>query len=172
MEKNPFSIHDFLGYVLPGGVALLLAYMVYVNPQCNYMTSQEYIDVIINTFAALKRKGFSTMELSIAIVIISYIIGHLVAYLSSITIERMAIWYYNYPSVFLLSDERKSRFFSDIKEQWSNKKKCEAIGNMFLRLAVSLLLLPLTICLLLIKLFHLDQYFIKPLAENQKNRLS
>lgn len=53
MEKNPFSIHDFLGYVLPGGVALLLAYMVYKNPQCNYMTSNEFIEAIKNTIKAL-----------------------------------------------------------------------------------------------------------------------
>lgn len=53
MEKNPFSIHDFLGNVLPGGVALLLAYMVYKNPQCNYMTSNEFIEAIKNTIKAL-----------------------------------------------------------------------------------------------------------------------
>ena len=46
MDKDLFSIHDFLGYVLPGGVALLLAYMVYKNPQNNYITSQDFIDTI------------------------------------------------------------------------------------------------------------------------------
>ena len=118
MEKNPFSIHDFLGYVLPGGVALLLAYMVYKNPGNNYMTSQELIDAIKNTIMALNKGGLNTIELSIAYIIVSYIVGHIVAYLSSITVERISIWHYNYPSVFLLADERKPRFLSDIKEQW------------------------------------------------------
>ena len=164
MDKNPFSIHDFLGYVLPGGVALLLAYMVYKNPDTNYMTSQEFIDAIKNTIKALSKGGINTIELSVAYIIASYIVGHIVAYLSSITVERMAIWHYNYPSVFLLADERKARFFSDIKDQWKDKKKFEAIGNFILRVAVSfLLLLPLTICLLLIRVLHLDQYFIKSL---------
>lgn len=163
MEKNPFSIHDFLGYVLPGGVALLLAYMVYKNPQCNYMTSQEFIDAIINTVTALKKKGFSTIQLSVATIMISYIAGHLVAYISSITVERVAIWHYNYPSIFLLSDKPQPRFLADIKEQ-GNKKECvKAIGNLILRLAVSLLLLPLTACVLLVCFFQLRQYFIKPL---------
>ncbi len=163
MDKNPFSIHDFLGYVLPGGVALLLAYMVYKNPDNNYMTSQAFIDAIKNTIKALSKGGISTIELSVAYIIASYIVGHIVAYLSSITIERMAIWHYNYPSVFLLADERKPRFFSDIKEQRKDKKKFEAMGNLILRVAVSFLFLPLTMCLLLIRGLHLDQYFIKSL---------
>lgn len=171
MDKNPFSIHDFLGYVLPGGVALLLAYMVYKNPDNNYMTSQEFIDAIKNTIKALNKGGLNTIELSVAFIIISYIVGHIVAYLSSITIERMSIWYYNYPSVFLIADERKARFFSDIKEQWKDKKKFEASGNLILRVLVSLLLLPLTICLLLIKRLHLDQYFIKPLDSYLKKSI-
>lgn len=163
MEKNPFSIHDFLGYVLPGGVAILLAYMVYKNPQCNYMTSQDFIDSIINTITALKRKGFSTIELSIATIIISYIAGHLVAYMSSITIERMAIWHYNYPSVFLLSDKPKPRFWSDIVDQWNNEKRFEAAGNLVLRIMVSFLFFPLTICIWAVRCLHMDPYFIKSL---------
>lgn len=61
MEKNPFSIHDFLGYVLPGGVALLIAYMVFKNPQNNYMTSQDFIDAVKNTISGLKIKDVSTL---------------------------------------------------------------------------------------------------------------
>ena len=171
MDKNPFSIHDFLGYVLPGGVALLLAYMVYKNPDTSYMTSQEFIDAIKNTIKALSKGGINTIELSVAYLIASYIVGHIVAYLSSITVERMAIWHYNYPSVFLLADERKARFFSDIKDQWKDNKKFEASGNLILRVLVSLLLLPLTICLLLIKRLHLDQYFIKPLDSYLKESI-
>lgn len=163
MEKNPFSIHDFLGYVLPGGVALLLAYMVLINPNNYYMVSQDFVGAIKNTINSLKIKDVSTIQLSVAVIVISYIVGHLVAYLSSITVERMAIWHYNYPSVFLLSDRRKPRFWSDIVDQWDDKKKFEASGNLVMRLAVSLLLLPLTMCILLIKILHLDQYFIKSL---------
>lgn len=165
MEKNPFSIHDFLGYVLSGGVALLLAYMVYKNPQCNYMTSHEFIETIKNTIKALKIKDVSTIQLSVAIIIISYIAGHLVAYLSSITVERMAIWHYNYPSVFLLSDKPKPRFCYDIKKQLANKKVFEAYGNLFLRLAVSLFLLPSTICIFLVRWLRMGSYFIKPLDQ-------
>ena len=163
MEKNPFSIHDFLGYVLPGGVALLIAYMVFKNPQNNYMTSQDFIDAVKNTISGLKIKDVSTLQLSVAVIIISYIVGHLVAYLSSITVERMAIWHYNYPSVFLLSDKPKPRFKSDIKDQWENKKRFAAGGNFVLRLAVSIFLLPSTICILLVRWLRMDSYFIKPL---------
>lgn len=163
MEKNPFSIYDFLGYVLPGGVAILLAYMVYKNPQCNYMTSQDFIGAIKNTISGLKIKDVSTIQLSVAVIIISYIVGHLVAYLSSITVERMSIWHYNYPSVFLFSDKPKPRFCYDIKKQLANKKVFEAYGNLFLRLVVSLFLLPSTICILLVRWFHMNSYFIKPL---------
>lgn len=163
MEKNPFSIHDFLGYVLPGGVALLLAYMVFKNPDNSYMTSQDFIDAIKNTISGLKIKDVSTIQLSVAVIIISYIVGHLVAYLSSITVERMAIWHYNYPSVFLLSEKPKPRFCYDIKKQLANKKAFEAYGNLSLRVAVSIFLLPSTICILLVRWLRMDSYFIKPL---------
>lgn len=165
MEKNPFSIHDFLGYVLPGGVALLLAYMVYRNPNNNYMISQDFIDAIKNTISGLKIKDVSTIQLSVAVIIISYIVGHLVAYLSSITVERMAIWHYNYPSVFLLSDKPKPRFCYDIKKQLANKKAFEAYGNLSLRVAVSLFLLPSTICIFWVRWLRMGSYFIKPLDQ-------
>lgn len=171
MEKNPFSIHDFLGYVLPGGVTLLLAYMLYQNPQINYMTSQDFIKAILNTITALKKRGFSSIELSVASIITSYIVGHLVAYVSSITVERVAIWHYNYPSVFLLSGKSMPRFCSDIKEQWMQGKKFAAAANLILRLVVSIFLLPLTMCLLLVKLFCFEQYFIKPLDDYLKSSI-
>lgn len=77
--------------------------------------------------------------------------------------ERVAIWHYNYPSVFLLSDKPQPRLWSDIKDQWQNKKRLEASGNLVLRLVVSLLLLPLTVCVLLVWFLRLRQYFIKSL---------
>ena len=32
MDKNPFSLYDFLGYVIPGGITLIFAWLVFHPP--------------------------------------------------------------------------------------------------------------------------------------------
>jgi hypothetical protein len=45
------------------------------------------------------------LENTIILTIASYVVGHFVAYLSSITVEKLAIWSYGYPSYFLLYED-------------------------------------------------------------------
>lgn len=163
--KNPFSIFDFLGYVFPGAFALFsVFYFIKMNP-LDFVSPMSIDDV------AKAMKGWLKISEPIVscsvFLVLSYIVGHLVAYVSSITIERFVIWWYGYPSEFLMQEEGAiRRFFHD----WSTLKRnkpCHYIRTITitytLRFLISLALLPIFIPTLLVKLFGLDGFFIKSL---------
>lgn len=93
IRQNPFSIYDFLGYLIPGSL-VIYAYLAidYLNNSPDFE-----IEEFISTFSNFKFEGMFFF------IIISYTIGHLVSFTSSITVERYAIWRYSYPSKYLLS---------------------------------------------------------------------
>lgn len=94
MSDNPFSIQDFLGYFFPGATVLIALYF-YV-PEVKSLLSFE--------------KDEATMGYVMCI-IIAYVLGHVVALLSSITVEKYINWKYGYPSNFLLKSYSRKRYF-------------------------------------------------------------
>lgn len=129
--KSPFSLYDFIGYFFPGFISISI-FIIYYSC-CNDMV--------------LKLSDFSTFNINndddifindtvhtyAFIIIISYITGHLINYLSSITIEKYSIWMYGYPSHFLLNIDKPRYYkFNDINEvkNWILKPN----GGVFLRL--------------------------------------
>ena len=104
MTKNPFSFYDFLGYLFPGLATLMLtAFVVYLYKANglnisidNYMQIKDFAD-------ALEGKlGLNWWESTVLVVVLAYITGHIVAYLSSVTIEYFANAIMGYPSYYLL----------------------------------------------------------------------
>lgn len=97
IKQNPFSVYDFLGYLIPGSI-IIYAYLIidYLKGNTSFKLS-EFID----TFQDLELEGIFFF------VIISYTLGHLVSFASSITIEKYANWRYSYPSKYLLDIEHK-----------------------------------------------------------------
>lgn len=92
IKQNPFSVYDFLGYLIPGSLFLYSFYII------DYLKSTESIE-IDNLFNSLNDYEHENIFLFI---IISYSIGHLLSFSSSITVEKYANWRYNYPSKYLL----------------------------------------------------------------------
>lgn len=128
-NKNPFSTFDFLGYFFPGSFALLLCYL---------FSNIDFNDVEIPQALSKFHSLFVYHEL-IAIfsfIIIAYITGHLISYLSSVTIERFFVWSNGYPTEFLLS--RKAR--TGILES-----KDKSIGSIW-HILVCIFIAPITIC--------------------------
>ena len=84
MKKNPFSLFDFLGYVFPGAFALLIVYLI---SECQGVSSfwKEIQDIPFK------------WEDTILLTLLSYILGHFLAYVSSLTVEKFSIWLYGYP---------------------------------------------------------------------------
>lgn len=99
--KSPFSINDFLGYFIPGTISIFL---IYIN--LKFLDS----DSTKNIFFVVSDTTFY-----VYLIIISYILGHLFNYISSISIEQYSVWRYGYPSYYLLN-EKKIHYL-----KWFNK---------------------------------------------------
>lgn len=107
-DKNPFSIYDFLGYLFPGIVAI---FTVFILRQSMLMEDYDFfaclhVHEIINLMQ--REVKLNSLEASVSIVVLAYIVGHMVAYASSLTIEFFAIKTLGYPSSYLLNKEGKS----------------------------------------------------------------
>ena len=84
MKKNPFSLFDFLGYLFPGALGLFLIY---------FISKVESIESITSLYNEVKTIRIPlSFEDTILMTIVSYVLGHLVAYISSLTVEQFSIW--------------------------------------------------------------------------------
>lgn len=99
IKQNPFSLYDFLGYFIPG--ALVTYIIILISSTKNW----EEVLVKINHTEEFQFDKF------LLFTIVSYSLGHLINFLSSITIERYANWKYNYPSKYLLNFTEDHRFW-------------------------------------------------------------
>lgn len=95
MNKNPFSIYDFLGYLFPGAFALIVVkFLVYTdNPFCPYCFLESIRDLA---------QSNDKLTDTIFFILLSYILGHAIAFASTLTVEQFANWRYGYPSSFIL----------------------------------------------------------------------
>ena len=124
IKQNPFSLYDFLGYFIPGAFLAYTLFFVssYVipNPPLSFFVSK------IN---------FDKPEIYVPFVIFSYVCGHVLSFLSSITIEQYAIWQFGYPSKFLLG-VRNQGYFANIKN--------DKFINILIRVLVAIAVFPVT----------------------------
>ena len=180
MNKNPFSIYEFLGYLFPGIVAFFLilfcASHTDLKPIADIFHTEEI--KIIGVLASNESKEFdnflSKWETTVLAVLISYIIGHLIAYLSSSIIEYFPNRLYGYPSHYLLCTEvitRKSiwqNYFKGIKEKESSKKNkwfySMKWSVIIWRLFVAILMLPIVITSMIA--LSLNRFIVRPLDED------
>ena len=100
MNKNPFSIYDFMGYLFPG-VMVFVLYLIFTQIDFD-VTRLKDISLASNP----ELSGNFDLEKSLLLVVICYILGHIVAYLSSITVEFASNKLFGYPSKYLLNEKR------------------------------------------------------------------
>ena len=94
MEKqNPFSLYDFLGYLVPGTVFLFGSVLLHSVATSNGWPSMAWL----HSF-----EMFSHASLYVPFVFLSYLLGHVISFISAATIERFSIWTIGYPSRFLM----------------------------------------------------------------------
>jgi len=140
IKQNPFSVYDFLGYFTPGAIFLysLLFGYAHMSKSAN---PQEYIT---NTL------GFDKAEIYIPFVLASYTLGHLLSFLSSISVERFSILAHGYPSKYLLKMETDGYF--------------ESKGSLFIKLVLLIAILPISVFEYFIGYaFNLRAMYTKPL---------
>lgn len=98
VSKNPFSLYDFLGYFVPGAF-MLFALLVGVASEESLIALISGVNMeTISKLCNFEPKSISLM----AFVIVSYVFGHLLSYISSITIEFFSNRLFQYPSKYLL----------------------------------------------------------------------
>ncbi|MCF8186553.1 MAG: hypothetical protein K9J28_07040 [Sulfuritalea sp.] len=91
-KQNPFSFYDFLGYFTPG--AIFLYSFILITP---HIHSLDDISEFLNSHHSIDK-----VEQYIPFVLSAYVIGHILSFLSSVTIEIYSIWSAGYPSKYLL----------------------------------------------------------------------
>ena len=154
MMKNPFSVFDFFGYVFPGAFALMaVSYFVKMMP-LDFVDPMS-LEEVITTVKGWLQVSEPIVSCSVFL-ILSYIVGHLIAYISSITVERFVIWWYGFPSEFLMKDEGGVWYFlHEGVALWRNKNahyKREIFRTYTLRVVVSLLLFPIFVPTIVVKM--------------------
>lgn len=127
MKQNPFSLYDFLGYFVPGALFLFgLASIPYLsNPP----------ETILDDSIRLLR--LNQPGVYFPFILIAYLVGHLVSFVSSVTLENYSRWKFGYPSKFLLGVPSRGYWKTDEDEDVSRK--------IIIRLLVAIFLLPVTI---------------------------
>ncbi|MCR9015554.1 hypothetical protein [Aquiflexum gelatinilyticum] len=157
IKQNPFSLYDFLGYFIPGAITFYIILILMVGDDINSI--QDIIKI------ASENKEFQ-FDKALFFIIISYCLGHLISYLSSITIENFANWKYDYPSKYLLGLNREQKYLIK-KVEWQKK--------MF-RILLAIIILPVSILdyilgeWFLFKRFYtkkLDDFLVKVIKEKK-----
>jgi len=123
IKQNPFSLYDFLGYFIPGAIFFYIVLILLKGDDINSLN-----DIIL---VVSENKEFQ-FDKVLFFIIISYCLGHLISYLSSITIENFANWKYDYPSKYLININEKQKYFRNDIE----------FKNLIYRIVLALIILP------------------------------
>lgn len=164
MKKNPFSVLDFMGYVFPGAFGVLVIYILLSHPEINSL--ETLLGACVQVYNEIK-PHFS-LEETLFFTLVSYILGHFIAYLSSLTVEMFSVWLYGYPSDYLLGISNTKYFVWSCS---STKKKVLVITNIW-RSVVACILMPISICAILFGEFlEVKALYIKKLDSGLRDAI-
>lgn len=134
MEKNPFSLFDFLGYFIPGAFSLFLFYFLQNNAGLEYYFEVDNIKNLNTDISILYITFF---------VILSYTLGHILSFLSTLTIENFAVWMLGYPSKNLLGIYGTEKYFEKKHKNQNIDKKATYLSYS-LRFLLFVFLAPIS----------------------------
>lgn len=167
MDKSKFSLVDIIGYIIPGALALVVMLLFYHYPNEDYSSLVNFLKIVKQySYLMINKSATMGFILPSAFLILSYITGHLFAYVSSITIERFAIWVYGYPSEFLFNQSSWPHIFKDVRRvrvMRPRRWKAKYFSYLMVRIIIILVLLPLSLVVFLIKLCAIDGFLVKGL---------
>ncbi|MFZ3153301.1 hypothetical protein [Pseudomonas sp.] len=144
LKQNPFSFYDFLGYFTPGALFLYSCLAAYQHAQ----SQSASLESIANSI------GLEKAEAYVPFVLLAYTFGHILSFISSVTIERYSLWAMGYPSKYLLG-VKGSGYFS-----FSSNKNL----RLAIRLLVFVIILPVSLMDFFIgKFLGLRELYAKPL---------
>ncbi|MDP3680061.1 MAG: hypothetical protein Q8R22_04440 [Flavobacterium sp.] len=135
MEKNPFSLFDFLGYFIPGAFGLFLVYFLQNDNGLEFYFKFENVKTLNTNISILYITFF---------VILSYTLGHILSLLSTLTIENFTVWMFGYPSKNLLDIHRMDKYFERKLKNNNTTDWPLTILSGFLRFLLFLFLAPIS----------------------------
>ena len=120
IKQNPFSIYDFLGYLVPGSIFIYAFVIIDYIKKNGAFSIQECTKYI----------GDVSLDNIFLFVIVAYILGHILSFVSSSSVELYANWRYFYPSKYLLDIKHKGYWRSARKWQ-------DVVWRVFIMVALS-----------------------------------
>jgi len=158
LTQNPFSVYDFLGYLIPGIFFTLGIYIIGLFPF---------------EFQALSFDSISSYQNSIIIFITCYLIGHIISFISSKTIEKYSVWTLGFPSTYLFG-KQKIGFLSSITSKYDKEHKLGSVARIIARLImkflISMIIFPITFWDIIIRhILRLHDQYARPLDADLLN---
>jgi len=158
LKQNPFSLYDFFGYLIPGSI---LIYILLIFENIKKDPDLDLIDILSIS------SSYKFQEIFL-LIIGSYTLGHILSFVSSITIEKYGNWNYGYPSKYLIGYKKRSFWVRKNEPASSSDKDIYEIEAKDLRrrmrnigrIILSIFLLPLTVADLIIgKGFNFKKFY-------------
>jgi hypothetical protein len=145
--QNPFSLYDFLGYLIPG--LLLILGVLFLS---------DVGSVVVDPIGTINTALSSiSIELSLVALVVCYFLGQIISYISSMTVEKYSNWTIGYPSKYLLRIETSS-FWELQTKGWTR------VVDILIRLILCGLMLPMVLLDLLVgNVFKFRRTLAKPL---------
>lgn len=164
MSKNPFSIYDFLGYLFPGFIFLVItAFLWHLDRGLmqDYFDFTKYMDVLKSG------KDYDWLESTVFVIVFSYVFGHIVAYFSASVVEYFTNHLFGYPSHYLLHEQEIN--YRNILNHYF---EYPSVGNVFWRIVVMVIMLPVTLVILTFGVkFSLIGFVVRPLDDYVRNSI-
>lgn len=121
MKQNPFSFYDFLGYLIPGALFLYILY--FGGEHYHWGLASE-----ARGYLAKNNNSLGELLNFLPLVILSYVIGHFLALVSSFLVEKYSNCNNGFPSQYLISGNGNGYFYK--ANLWS------IIGRVILWVAI------------------------------------
>lgn len=159
IEKSHFSFFDLFAYIIPGAIGMMII-LIFTNLWC-------VTDPNIEVWVEIIEKGINAKSVtfmdSIWFILLTYILGHITSFLSSISIEAYSHWRYKYPSDFLML--RSPLQQTDLKK--NNGYDSNSPYNwltLVLQIIISIIIMPVSLLELFFgELLKCKYYYLKPL---------
>lgn len=159
INDKPFSIYDFIGYLIPGIFGIYSAVFIF-----KYIL---YGSLSISIFPESEQ---DYNEEKIISIILFYIVGHLLSFFSSMSVEKYSVWTLGYPSEYLFNKRTKKGFYKECfsyEDIISKGAFLRLICRLIIRSIVWLLLLPVAIGdFLARKIFRLHDLYARPFEDS------
>ena len=108
VESLPFTIYDIIGYLAPGAVTtwLTVVLLKWTHVHCKVELLIHISDIVIFADNAF----LDNAGIGIAFLALSYVVGHVISYLSAYFVEGLVTYDFGYPSFHLMANDETDKY--------------------------------------------------------------